>query len=188
MSLSYIPVVVERCMGFSNNVFLAFILACWTLWSWFKPWAPKSMSHSVFGVDLCSAEQEKKLASPCFVFPKYFKYLKSGLSFSNSTWQRGTPMSRVYHHFWIVSHVSDVAQTLEDWQNWGVDFRHTEFWQYGKEPHGFTTSPLQMLVTERWNCSFSCLTNTGIGKGNKCIPALILVCHTSYHQGSWGGE
>lgn len=42
------------------------------------------------GAGLCSAEQEKQLASSCFMFAKCFKHLKAGLSFLKPTRRHGT--------------------------------------------------------------------------------------------------
>lgn len=63
----------------------------------------------MFGVDLCSAEQEKKLASSCPVFSKYFKHLKAGLLFYNPMWQYGTPVRSMCYHFWIISPIREMA-------------------------------------------------------------------------------
>lgn len=69
LSLIYIPGVRGCSIGFSNSM-LSFYFGL------LDKYGPLTMGHSVFWIDLCSAIQERKLTSSCFVFSKCFKHLR----------------------------------------------------------------------------------------------------------------
>lgn len=154
------------------------------------------MSHSVLGVDLCC--WAKELASSRFVFSKYFKLWKAGLSFSHPARQSGTPVRSTYSRFWIISHVRAAALRPRNTGRtlWIVTFRLFgglwQWWRGNRVPFLPLPELWLLIVTEKWNSIVSpvLLPSVDVGKRIKIFllsfPFLIpLIIMGQKVEGKW---
>lgn len=169
--------------------------------SWLKPWAPESVRNSVSGAGLCSAEQEKQLASSCFVFAKCFKHLKARLSFLKPTRWHGTLLQGG-----VRTLTSGLSLTSRKWLpdrgrpggHWRLGLPGSQRVYVGDERgrariHFRPAPGLWLLMTERWNSILShvLLFNLGTGQRNRktfllSFPFLIsLIILGPNVEGKW---